>query len=745
METFWILEYLKVFSGYIFLMFIWPTVVFWNHLRSKSKIYHFSFCVTVQIVLINTIVLMMGLLHILNDRTCVWFFTCIFLLSICQRIKALTFQYEESADSGIKVLLQSYSEKVRGLFRLGKDSRSGIWEYILLFVVICFGMVYFSYGAFQVHCYGQTDIMTHHQWVNHLTEGKIYPDGIYPEAMHCFIYCLYALFGIRIYSIMMYLQCIHIMVFFISAYVLLREVFYWRYTSIFVLCLYMTLNINVPTCEYSIYRLQMTLPMEFGLHTQFLCALFLIRYLKKIRPYRIIEDLFKYCWDENLFLFMMSVVASISIHYYTTFMAFIICVSLVVFNFKRILKPTNLIPLMISIIFGGAIVSMPIMGALAIGIPFEASINWGVQSINSNDRKNEVLEGKIAKNPLEPGEEDREVLEKLPEIGQKIVKGLMKIEYLLKETYKRGYKGMYGEERGSRIFIVTLIVIGGCLIGRYASNRNIKKFCKGYPPIILTSFFAMIVYISYEAPDLGLPVLIAGNRYCSSAHMMTLAVMMMPADFAFSLIASFYRDFIMQLISYIFSVAIYLFTNLFGIYHGYLYYSLTRYDSAVMITDSIINDFPQNSYTIVSPYEELCQVFLYGKHEDISLFIEKNNDEYYTIPTEYVFVYVEKKPIIYRQVYYFSGPLWLGKSGNSVIEASEISEKAVQKDLSGFSKKSLYKEGRTILESKVYEWCHQFSERYPSVLNVYYEDDDFVCYYFEQDSDAPYNLAEDSK
>ena len=50
-------------------------------------------------------------------------------------------------------------------------------------------------------------------------------------------------------------------------------------------------------------------------------------------------------------------------------------------------------------------------------------------------------------------------------------------------------------------------------------------------------------------------------------------------------------------------------------------------------------------------------------------------------------------------------------------------------------------ENRTILESKAYLWCQNFSKRYPFEVNVYYEDEDFVCYYFKQNPFALYNLA----
>ena len=50
-------------------------------------------------------------------------------------------------------------------------------------------------------------------------------------------------------------------------------------------------------------------------------------------------------------------------------------------------------------------------------------------------------------------------------------------------------------------------------------------------------------------------------------------------------------------------------------------------------------------------------------------------------------------------------------------------------------------ESRTILESKAYEWCQRFAQLYPYEMNIYYEDDDFVCYYFRQEPTAPYSLG----
>ena len=146
------------------------------------------------------------------------------------------------------------------------------------------------------------------------------------------------------------------------------------------------------------------------------------------------------------------------------------------------------------------------------------------------------------------------------------------------------------------------------------------------------------------------------------------------------------------------------------------------------------------------------------------MFVEKCSDTEYTLPSEYVFIYVEKKPLLYAQAHFFEGPFWMGQekyseiywkkyskkfpdSGASQapeIKTSEISDAAAQSDIVESENEWLsYKqlENRTILESKAYECCQWFAETYPQAMKVYYEDEDFVCYYFRQNTGTLYNLG----
>ena len=66
-KLYWVFGYIKVFFVYFFIMYLWPSVVFKRHLKKKqSKVYKFVFCSVVQLILINTMVLGLGLIGIMG-------------------------------------------------------------------------------------------------------------------------------------------------------------------------------------------------------------------------------------------------------------------------------------------------------------------------------------------------------------------------------------------------------------------------------------------------------------------------------------------------------------------------------------------------------------------------------------------------------------------------------------------------------------------------------------------------------
>ncbi len=678
-NLYWMLEYGKVFFGWLFLMFLWPSVVFGAHLKEKTRTYRFSFCVTVQIVIVNTVVLVLGLLHILHQAVVVILFYGIFFYALWKRRResrpaAGGCEDAEKSSRGALRKARIPGTGMAGSVRYGirnlrlrlkevlwecrKKIRPWLRQYGLLGGVLLFGMIYFSYGAFQVYSYGWGDLYVHHEWIYGLIQGEVFSGGVYPEAMHCFIYGMSMLLGIRVYSILLFLQGIHVTIFLVSVYLLLREIFHWRYSPVFVLMLFLTLDVVSAEHIYSMFRLQITLPLEFGLHLQFLCALYLVRYLKKESLFRRKGKTSKYYWDENLFLFMMALTASIATHFYVVIMAFILCASFALFALKKIWDRRYLVPLTASVVCGCVIAITPMAGALLSGIPFNYSIDWAV----------DALEGEETRRLQERVDADQETGDGTEEIQAKAIglvnwaewkeKGVHFLKETLPELYRNGYPALYGESRTRWILGLTGIAILLCLAARLRPFGRLNRICSGYPPLILFNILFMVIY---AMPFAGYPELIGDSRFCSAGHMMVLAVTVMPVDAVFSLLQRFCSDLVLKRASGVVILGIYAGALLLGNYRGFLFYELTRYNSTVKVTDSIIDTFPKKSYTIVAPTDELYPVILDGWHEELKSFAEQCTDPEYTLPTEYIFLYVEKKPLLYAQSHFFQGPFWLGE------------------------------------------------------------------------------------
>ncbi len=656
---YWAAEYGKVLGGYVFLMFVWPMVVFGRHLKRKTGMYRFGFCVTAQIVLVNTAVLIPGLFHILNRKLIVFLFYGAFVWGLC-----MEGEWFRSLARSIRRIESVF--RFNG-FRPGRWIRGLVWDlwwrhgngllvYPAFGAVVMLGMAYFSYGAFQVGSYGGGDLYTHHAWIYGLMEGRIFADGIYPEAMHCFVYCLNALFGIRVDSILLFLQNIHITVFFVSAYFLMRQVFAWRYTPIFVLALFVTLDVVSADEIYGMYRLQMTLPLEFGLHTQFLCALYLLRYLKGEGGETVRGRRVRYRRSEDLFLLASSVAASVAVHYYTTIMAVVMCASFAAFSLKRLFSKRYLAPVMTAAVCGFAVAAMPMAGAFASGIPFNYSITWALNAMDGSETRelDEKLEEEKA------GEEGSSGNEAAGEDGGYPIEKSEAGNWQEKVTavYEKGYKALYGQRTGL-VLLLTAVSVMLCLSGRRNPDRLPGTVCRGYPPAILLSFFYILLY---AAPFMGLPEVISDSRFCSTGHMMILAVMMIPIDALIAAAVSVWGErFLFHLLSFLAPAGIYAAVILTGNYHGYLFYEMTRCRQAVAVTNRIIEEFPAGSFVVVAPTDELYPVSPYGWHEELLSFVRNSENGEYFLPTQHIFIYVEKKPFRYYRAHFFAGASWLAE------------------------------------------------------------------------------------
>lgn len=802
---YWIIEYVKVLVGYGFIMFIWPSAVFRKYLRGKSVTFRFGFCVTVQVVLVSTVVLMLGLVHILNQWTMWIFFYGLFIWSFREKYKVTEntkrkFKYLVTGTFGWKHLLLLTWE---GIVRFAKRILRIFWkfykvhwlEYTLLVVTVIYSMIYFSWGVFHDHSYGFSDMYVHNSWVYQLSQGNPFSGGIYPQGMHCVLYSVNALFGVRIFSCMLFVPGINIAVTLIAAYCFMKEIFHWRYSAVFVLVIFSTMELTNRLLMISMARAQCALPQEFGLPVVILCAMYLLCYLRSEKN-NMKEDGAERKWiaDENLFLFVMAFTGTIVIHFYNTLMAFYVCLAIAVICWRKVFSKKCFVSLVAAVILGLVIAVVPMVIGVITGIRLEGSLYWAMNLIKGSTSANTEVEVEIPESieaeyqntenittqtPL-PGNAGSAEAQEIQEsdviyqeveviyqptvsLGDKIKNKVQGIGGRIQEKWQiireKAFNMMYEKPRADMLIALIGGIVLSWIIYRalvFLLNRKREEkinitFGDGYMMIVLAAF---IYFISFSAIDLGLPLLMEGYRTGFIHHMLVVMLVVVPLDVVYILLQKICRQSILQIASLGTAVAMVILIYQTDNWHGYLYFEVTRFDATVEVTNDIIESLPVNSYTIVSPTEELYQVIAHGRHEELLTFCSSQARNRYTIPTEYIFLFVEKNVLRYAQYHFFDGPKWLavGKyqniyGGHSVWPeylTAEISEEAANQGIMYYRNDSdsyTKIDSRVILQSRMYEWCERFKELYPNELKTYYEDDNFVCYYFRQNTQSSYNLA----
>lgn len=794
--AYWIFEYVKVLAAYLVLLYVWPNFLFGKFLKGKGNAYRFAFSSVVSVLLLNTVVLVLGLVHLLNP----WVVRLLFYGPVLGRCAYCVYQRRDlfihvkhlltgicSPKRFCTMCLEYVGNKVKQIVKkfLGMVRKSAL-EYGMLTILIVFGMMYFGYGAFQERFYGATDMYVHHSWIYELTQGNIFSAGVYPEGMHCFIYSMNTLFGIEIYSCLLFLGGIHIMAYLVAAYLLFREFFVWKFSGMFVLAMFLVMGLDNIDQISSMARLQWTIPQEFGFFAMFLCATYLFKYFKEGPQIVRIGRKQKIGYDANLLVFWMALAVTIVVHFYVTMMAFFLCAGITLCFLKKVFSKRYFYPLVIGVFSGVLAAVLPMAGALASGMEFQGSIEWalGVMDVNTNKENNEqsVIWGEEKKKsefeislgndsegitiiPNEPSETTdisnvnestaREESSLKEDIVNFIKGASLKCVEILKKIYRCGYKTLYNDWKAEFFLAFTavglLLGVGGegiRIIRRKSDKRNRCHF--GYLHLVAS---AILVLFLYAGSNIGLPQLIDRSRVCSTIHLLLIAIVMIPVDLVFFVLGKFTKECCREILSVVCCFGIYFIAIRCDFYHSYLFYSYSRYPKVVEQTREIIDNMEPHTYTVVSCVDEIYQIIENGFHEELVVFLKNSKEEHYTLPTEYVFCYVEKQPLVYAQHHFSHGPTWLAntdyhelysnKSEHPDALRGEVSEEAANSDvvLPLSSKSYSVFNNRIVVQSRMYEWCQRFMELYPGQMQTVYEDDVFVCYAFRQNPARLFELA----
>jgi len=148
-----------------------------------------------------------------------------------------------------------------------------------------------------------------------------------------------------------------------------------------------------------------------------------------------------------------------------------------------------------------------------------------------------------------------------------------------------------------------------------------------------------------------------------------------------------------------------------------------EYDDAVSAYFEIKRDYPRHDWTIISPVEQYNQSLGYGWHYELWEFVRLMSDnKSLVIPTSYVFLFVEKKPFLSKQL---------------------LDVKDAQKPFTAiYENPTMYYtevDSRRILEAKAYVWAEKYMKSHDN-MKIFIENDLMKIYVIEQDTKKKVDL-----
>lgn len=736
-------ETLKVGAAYAALLYIWPSIVFRKLLCGKGLTFRFLFCSIVQPVLISTAVLGLGLVHLLHFgvvRVLFWGALAAPLLAACCREKRVPVRLPLRA-----LLAGHYGWKL--LFCRAADGLARRWqrfrqryagkaaEYLVLAGILLFGMAFFLNGAFQDYSFGCFDQYTHYRWTENLLAGDIFAWGVYPEGMHCFLYALHVLFGVKLHSCVLFLAGLHNSTsFLLAAYCLLNALFRSRHTTLLVLTAWLAFDGIGPAALEAFTRMTWTLPQEFGHYLVLACPLLLLRYCrercKPVQWYR----------DENLLLLAVGIANAVSMHFYVLILVACACVPVVFAYWRELFPPRRMLPPIAAGLYGAELGLLPMLIACAVGFPLEGSLLWGFNTLRG--ASGDSIRNRIA--AAAPKEVHVSLWERL--------------SAPLKGFYENGYVPLFGDY-AAWMLLLSLLVPALLLACWYARRRGRLRegalpagTAKGY---LILALGCMVFILLFAAPYIGLPELVVIDRTLAITQLLAFGLVAVPVDFLLARASSLRGKPLPRGLMAAGCLCLYLAAYMTDFRQSTFCY-LQRYNSTVAVTDQIMNRYPEGNYCIVSTLDERYQVPSQN-HEELLNFMKNTEGEAYTIPKEYIFLYVEKQPIQRGQVHFHKAPHWLARENNKRFSGAnnqsqcpdilhtEISEEMADANMpyvpnlrDNYDNQMLH----TVLASRAYAWYQRFSATYPAETNVYYENDEFVCYVIHQNMDMFLELAQ---
>lgn len=704
---------ISIFISYLLLIVILSSFVLKPAVKGERIFKRFIIYIVFGNFYISTIVFILAYLNIFNRFSLI---SSLIFISILIRIfldrkefKLKIINTKEVLGNlilgkyGFKLFLWRMTRKaienIKDLFHQLLDGKKIEW--VIFLSILAYNVYQYGINNIQFVTYMAPDEEVHLYWIQSLIGGNIYPSGVYPHVFHNVITALIKTFNFNGMIYLRYFGATSYILIMTMLYIGLRKIFRSKYAALFGFMLYSILNMY---SEEVTYRFQFSIPQEYAMIMLVPIAIFLFDYIE----YKKIQD---------LIFFGIALSLSVSIHFYTGIIGIIIALSIGIVYLYKIIKEKIFLKLIICAILSGIIAIAPLGIGLALGHEMEPSMGWATGVIKGDIYTESI--GNI---------DDEEILVEDKALTWDKFKDNAKVgieDYVLKDI--------------NILYILLSIIVFTLILNAILliAKKNDEKYTYQISFGLITLILVFLMLLKY----LKLPTIMEISRVAIYFAYFSSVWMGMPIEILNSI---FQRAKLKKTSSFI-SIGIIGMGLLLVLKLGLLrpippfYYFQTT--GTVLTNMSIMKDYNDYTWTAISPVNNISQVLNRGFHYELNDFIilqeNWNKEKKITIPTQYIFIYIEKRPIV-KYGYRFK------RDDIEIINRDFVKKEDGWKDLSNSTEENIhYKKERNILMAKAYYWAEEYKKYFPNEMNVYYEDSELIVYRIKQNIYALNNLAID--
>ena len=643
------------------------------------------------------------------------------------------------------------------------------WE---TFLTLCLcAVVCVIYGSNGIINYGYTasDTPVHNYWINAMSDNNVFVAGVYPHGFHCIIYYMHAVFGIDTYVLLRLFTVTSALYIHLALFAFCKGVCRGAYSAYAAVFIFAAVNLLNKDC---IIRYTNDLPQEYGMIFILPTVYFIFEFFKhqkichpkiKIKETALIVE--GELAAEDLIYAAVSFSLTIAVHFYGTMIAGIFCIGIVFGFVIRIVQPRFMARIIAAFTLGVILGVLPLATAVIMGKPMQGSIGWGLSVISGNKTATGInidtsgqnssgtssggqssdaafgqqgeVQGDDAYND-EDGQNGTQSVKKLS-FADKLKQKTGVVYYKFADLFGRAYRNLKNDIEAAVFphggdFYLGFVFISCAVLIILGIIFGISRDYDYGGRIITVAFSIIFIHMMFIAGVFGLPKLMDQNR--TRIYMTYSLAVLVALDF--DIVPYIISRFINLKTLYntislaICVVAAIRAVDVYGFREPIVYSQIGMLESngAVECLSNIIKENEDRTWTILSANDELRMMDKHGYHYEILDLLKdmkKNPDKRITIPTKYLYIYVEKTPLNYSVAY--------DKSGQKVSREGAATPLPQYGGIVSYTGRY-----RWVVMSKMYYWAQELQKLFPEDVSVYYEDDDFICYKLVQNTSNLYNL-----